>query len=127
MSRGLGPGAGLITRHGESPDEQADVPAAHHDDLAAVDPRRLAGVLVLPRRPDADGEDDDVEEGDGHQSLDVDGHGAGGGAIGGLYGGGGGLWLGATGHGGVLYGHHQHGETLRLLSPYQRVRYCCAQ
>lgn len=64
------------TSHREPSDEQADVSPAHHDDLAAVRALSRPGVLVLPRRPDAHAEDEQVEDDDGHQALCVDGHAA---------------------------------------------------
>lgn len=62
------------TCHGESTDEQPDVSPADHDGLAAVGSLRLPWVLVLPCRPNAHEQDEQVEDRDSHKSLDMDGH-----------------------------------------------------
>lgn len=105
-----------FTCHREASDKQPNVSASHHDSLAAVGALRLPGVLVLPCCPDAYEQDEDVEEGDGHKPLDMDGHG------------GTGLLLGTGGHGGDLHGGHtSHANTLTfvwlLSNPLQTLNF----
>lgn len=63
-----------LTCHGEPPNEQADVPAPDHDTLAPLPTITDPGVLVLPRRPDPDKQNQEIKEHDGHQTLNVDRH-----------------------------------------------------
>ena len=63
-----------FTCHGESTDKQSDVSPSHHDGLAAVGALRLPGVFVLPCRPDAHEQDEEVEDRDSHKPLYMDGH-----------------------------------------------------
>lgn len=64
-----------LTCHRESTDKQSDVSPADHNGLAAVGAFRLPGVLVLPCRPDAHEQDEQIEDCDSHEPFDMDGHG----------------------------------------------------
>lgn len=64
-----------FTCHSKHTDKQPNVPPSDHDGFAAVGALRLPGVFVLPCRPDAHEQDEQIEDHDSHKPLYMDGHG----------------------------------------------------
>lgn len=66
------PAVNQLTGHCETTDEQPDVSSPDHDPLALVSAN--SGVLILPRGPDTNEQNQDVEDHNSHETLGVDGH-----------------------------------------------------
>ena len=60
----------LETCHGENADKESDISTGQHDAVCG----RFQTVFLLPSGPYADGQDEDVENGHGHDPFDVDNH-----------------------------------------------------
>lgn len=63
-----------LTSHCESTYKQPNVPPPNHDAFTSFSTVANARVLVLPGSPDPHKEDQGVEDDNGHEALDVDGH-----------------------------------------------------
>lgn len=68
------PAVNQLTGHSEPTDEQPDVPSPDHDSLAPITAIADSSVLILPRGPDPDEQNQDIEDHDSHKTLGVDGH-----------------------------------------------------
>lgn len=63
-----------LTGHSEPTDEQPDVPSPDHDTLAPINAIADSSVLILPRGPDPDEQNQDIEDDNSHKTLGVDAH-----------------------------------------------------
>lgn len=63
-----------LTGHSEPTDEQPNVPSPDHNPFTSVHAIADSSVLILPRGPDPDEQNQDIEDHDRHKTLSVDGH-----------------------------------------------------